>query len=183
MLLPSSLHYVWGFWGPELPSFDFDSLINEDNTSGPSSHHLLHVFAQIMRRRSCCCYLRCCCYLCLSSGMSLLCCDHGWGCSGQFWDGWLLHFLVDYLQIQKQAFFSFFIFFCFFKRAKWNHSLPLISMFCSVMLYCICAAISFGIGGKLGGCCFQQGLSRGSAIAPAAAALFLMLAWMSCVVA
>lgn len=36
MLLPSCLHYVWGFWGPEIPSFDFDSLINEANTSGPS---------------------------------------------------------------------------------------------------------------------------------------------------
>lgn len=34
-LLPRSLHYVWGFWGPALLSFDFDSLINE-NTSGPS---------------------------------------------------------------------------------------------------------------------------------------------------
>lgn len=50
------------------------------------------------------------------------------------------------------------------------------------MLYCICAAISFGIGGGLGGC-FQQGMSRGSARAPPVAALFLMLAWMSCVVA
>lgn len=35
VLLPRSLHYVWGFWGPELPSFDFDSLINEEKTSGP----------------------------------------------------------------------------------------------------------------------------------------------------
>lgn len=35
-LLPSSLHYVWGFWDPELPSFDFDSLMKEENTSGPS---------------------------------------------------------------------------------------------------------------------------------------------------
>lgn len=36
MLLPSSLQCSWGFWGPELPSFDFDYLINEQNTSGPS---------------------------------------------------------------------------------------------------------------------------------------------------
>lgn len=77
-------------------------------------HHLLDVFAQMLRRRPRRCYLRCCCYLCLSSGTSLLCCDHGCGCRGQFWDGWLLHFLVDYLQVQKQAGFFSFTFFLFF---------------------------------------------------------------------
>lgn len=55
-------------------------------------------------------------------------------------------------------------------------------MFCSNMLYCICAAISFGIGGGLGGC-FQQGMSIFSAIAPPGPVLLLMLAWISCVVA
>ena len=68
------------------------------------------------------------------------------------------------------------------KQDKLQSVLPLFSMFCSMMLYCICAAISLGIGGKLGGC-FQLGMSRGSAMAPPLAALFLMLAWMSCVVA
>lgn len=50
-----------------------------------------------------------------------------------------------------------------------------------MMLYCICAAISLGIGGGLGG--FQQGISSGSPMDPPMAALFLMLDWMSCVVA
>lgn len=61
------------------------------------------------------------------------------------------------------------------KQNKLEPVLPLFSMFCSIMLYCICAAISLGIGGKLGGC-FQLGMSRGSATAPPLAALFLMLA-------
>lgn len=64
----------------------------------------------------------------------------------------------------------------------YSNCLPLFSMFCSIILYCICAAISFGIGGGLGGC-FQGGMSKGSAIAPPEDALFLMLAWMSWVVA
>lgn len=65
---------------------------------------MLSVIAQRLRRTPCCWYLRCCCYLCLSCGTSFLCCGHGCGCRAQAWDGWLLHFLEDYLQIEKTFF-------------------------------------------------------------------------------
>lgn len=43
-------------------------------------------------------YLKCCCCLCLSCGVSLLCCDHGSGCRGWFWGGSSLRSLEDALK-------------------------------------------------------------------------------------